>query len=406
MIIYIEQQVKDYPQTQKVLKMFPNADIVWIKNYKNIFDKNLWWKVEKSFILAKLTGSAVLKAPDAYGHNDKTAYFFKTSIGCVFDCSYCYLKWAFKNEIPVYFLNYEDIKQEIRKVVSKRSEEITEELRRENKISRLGQDHRIKTVLQDKRNLEWFRDWIETENKGIGTDFGTELGQKIGGIVTDNKRNLDWIENDYELKLKQNIDYKDKIWFYSSDYSDILWMDMISWFMQEFVPFFEKLENTMMEIRTKSSNIKPILNLWFIPENTEFAFSLNPQELIDKYEIWTSSLESRIQAINTLLEKWYKVWLRFLPLLPVKNYQEIYTKFVDEILEKIPVEKVSSTFVSGLLYTKADYKTMLKKYPDLDILYYLQEDDDYFVRESRKVRDFFYNLFRKIDRKCFICLDK
>jgi hypothetical protein len=29
-------------------------------------------------------------------------------------------------------------------------------------------------------------------------------------------------ENDYELKLKSDIEYKNKIWFYSSDYSDIL----------------------------------------------------------------------------------------------------------------------------------------------------------------------------------------
>jgi len=40
-----------------------------------------------------------------------------------------------------------------------------------------------------------------------------------------------------------------------------------------------------------------------VPKNTEFAFSLNPQELIDKYEKGTSNLEDRIKAINTLLEK-------------------------------------------------------------------------------------------------------
>jgi hypothetical protein len=36
-----------------------------------------------------------------------------------------------------------------------------------------------------------------------------------------------------------------------------------------------------MEIRTKSGNLKSILDLGIIPKNTEFAFSLNPQELID-----------------------------------------------------------------------------------------------------------------------------
>ena len=343
MIIYVEKKVLDYKHTQRILKMFPNADIVLIEHYKNIFDKNLWGKVEKSFILAKLDWNSILKAPDGYGHNNKTSYFLKTSIGCIFDCSYCFLKWAFKNEIPVYFLNYEDIKKEI----------------------------------------IWF------------------VQLKHNALLEEKKA-----ENDYELKVKKNISYKDKIWFYSSDWSDILWMNAISWFLEEFVPFFENLENTMMEIRSKSWNIKPILDLWFVPQNTEFAFSLNPQKLIDKYEKWTASLENRINAINTLLEKWYKVWLRFLPLLPVKNYQKIYTDFVDEISKRIDITKISSIFVSWLLYTKDDYKIMLKKYPNLDILYYLKQDDEYFVRETRKVRDFFYNLFRKLNENYFICLDK
>jgi len=342
MIIYIEQQVKDYPQTKKIIEKFKNADIVWIKNYKNIFDKNIAWNqsLKPSFVVAKLNSSSILKAPDGYGHNNHQAYFLKTSLNCIFDCSYCFLKWAFKNDIPVYFVNYEDIKEEV---------------------------------------LE-----------------------KVNNLVKENKNS----NNDYELKLKQNEAYKNKIWFYSSDYSDILWMNGVSWFLEEFVPFFEQFDNVMMEVRSKSANIQPILDLWFVSENTEFAFSLNPQELIGKYEKWTSSLDDRIKAINTLIEKWYKVGLRFLPLLPVKNYEKIYTEFVEEIKSKIPYEKVASTFVSGLLYTKDDYKNILKKYPDLDILYFLQEEDELFIRESRKVRDFFYNLFSQLDKQCFICLDE
>jgi spore photoproduct lyase len=205
-----------------------------------------------------------------------------------------------------------------------------------------------------------------------------------------------------------NIDssYKNKIWFYSWDYSDIVWSNSISDFLENFVPFFENFDNSMMEVRTKSSNIKQILDLWFVPKNTEFAFSLNPQELIDKYESWTSNLEERIKSINILLEKGYKVWLRFLPLLPVKNYEKIYSDFVEYIKNKIDITKISSTFVSWLLYTKRDYNTMLKKYPKLDVLYKLQEEKDWFIREDKKVRDFFYNLFKSLDEKCFICLDE
>jgi hypothetical protein len=43
------------------------------------------------------------------------------------------------------------------------------------------------------------------------------------------------------------------------------------------------------------------------PQNTEIAFSLNPQNIISKYEKGTAPLKTRISAINTLLEKGYKV---------------------------------------------------------------------------------------------------
>jgi len=381
MIIYIENRAKNYPQTKKILEKFSNARVLYIDNYKNIFDKNIPGNISQkpNFIVAKLTSPAITKAPDWYGHNNKQAFFLKTSLNCIFDCSYCFLKWAFKNDIPVYFVNYEDIKREILDM-----------------IKEIG-----------------YPQGVPLQKSGRDAPCGYPENNLY--IPPENQKN-----NDFELKLSQDLDYKNKIWFYSSDYSDILWMDNISGFLWEFVEFFENLSSpllskrgvrcelwniAMLEIRTKSANIKPILDLWFVPKNTEFAFSLNPQELIDKYEFWTSNLEDRIKSINILLEKGYKVGLRFLPLLPVKNYEEIYTKFVEDIKQKIDIKKVSSTFVSGLLYTKSDYNNILKKYPKLDVLYRLKEDDWIFIREEKKVRDFFYKLFESLDEKCYICLD-
>ncbi len=332
MILYIEKQALPYSQTQNIINKFKNATLIHIDNYKNIFDKNIWnHKLEKSIIIAKLNSSSVWKTPPWYWHTDNS-YFFKTSINCIFDCSYCFLKWAFKNSMMLFFINYEDIKKEIKNTI-------------------IASFPYVRERIQDR-------------------------------VIKNNH-----------------------LWFYSSDYSDILSMNDLSNFSQEFIPFFEKFENTMMEIRTKSDNITPLLNLWFIPKNTEIAFSLNPQELIEKYESKTPNLEKRIKAVNTLLDKWFKVWLRFLPLLPVQNYKNIYKDFIEQIKTNINLQKIHSTFASWLLYTKKDYSTILKKYPDLDILYMLQKEDDDFYRESRKVRNDFYKMFKELDENCMICLD-
>lgn len=324
MLIYVEKEALDLPQTKKILEKYKNIKPIIIDNYKNIFDKNYTnLDIKKSLILANLKSKAVTEAPSGYGHT-LSSFFFKTGLNCVFDCSYCYLKWAFKNENMVLFLNYEDIKKEI-----------------SEKISDLK------------------KDFPETTH-----------------------------------------------WFYSWDYSDIVWIDNLSWFCSEFIPFFENFwENIMMEIRTKSANIKPFLDLWFIPKNTEISFSLNPQILIEKYEKWTSSLEKRVDAINILLSKWFKVWVRFLPILPVKNWKEIYKEFIEYIEKNIDMQKIYSSFASGLLYTKKDYNKMLQKYPELDILYMLELENSDFYRESKKFRTEVYEMFKKLDKRCIFCLE-
>lgn len=323
MIIYVEKQAKDYPQTKKILHKYKNASVIFIEHYKNIFDKNFEnLRVQKSIIIAKLDSPAVTEAPAWYGHT-KQAYFFKTSLNCVFDCSYCFLKWAFKNDNMVFFVNYDDIKQQI---------------------------------------------------------------------------------SDKILELKQS-GIQEEIWFYSSDYSDIQGMDIISWFNQEFIPFFDEFEWVKMEVRTKAGNVQSLLDLGFAPKNTEIAFSLNPQSLIEKYESGTATLQNRMKATNLLLEHNFQVWLRFLPLLPVKNYKEIYQEFINEMKQEINFCDIASTFASGLLFTKRDYNTILKKYPDLDILHLLELENDDFYREAREVRDTFYTMFKNLDNKCLLCLE-
>ncbi len=317
MIIYIEKAVAQNPITQDIIASFSSPQILFIDNYKNIFDKSVGGTIEKSIIIASVN-NALLDAPFWYGFSGKW-YFLKNSLNCVYDCSYCYLKGAFKNNMPVFFVNYDDMKNQIQKKVNEEKEEV---------------------------------------------------------------------------------------WFYSSDYSDNLATNALTRFVENFVPFFETLQNAKMEIRTKSVDVRSLLAFQNI-QNTEIAFSLNPQEIVSKYERKTPSLNMRIQAINKLLWAGWKVWIRFLPLLEIPNYFEVYERFIDEVLAKIDIEKIHSIFIGGLMFTYEDYQKILKKEPYTDILYTLEKSNDWFVREKREVREAFYKLFweKLWVKKCRICLD-
>lgn len=323
MIIYVERKYIDNKITQKILKSYPKAQVLLIDNYKNIFDKTLWWKVEKSFIIAWVK-NAIWEAPDWYGHPGK-GFFFKNSLNCIYECSYCYLRWSFKNNTNVIFVNYDEIKKQILDTVKK--------------------------------------------------------------------------------VRKKNED--ETIWFYSSDYSDNLALDTITDFTKEFIPFFESLKNVKMEIRTKSLNIWNLLKFNGV-KNTEIAFSLNPSEIIKCYEFKTSNLKERLNCINKLIQNLLKVWIRFMPLLEIKNYKEVYKEFLEEVSREINFSSIYSVFIGWLLYTKWDYNKIISEDKYLDILYTLENSEDWYMRESREVRDYFYELFDSmiIQKECNRCLDK
>ena len=64
MLIYIERQAKDYSQTKKILEKYKNAKVIFIDNYKNIFEKdykNL--DTKKALIIEKLNSKSVSRAP-------------------------------------------------------------------------------------------------------------------------------------------------------------------------------------------------------------------------------------------------------------------------------------------------------------------------------------------------------
>lgn len=318
MILYIEKDQRSNKYTQSIIKYFPQAQVLWIDNFKNIFDIDIVWETETDFIIAWVS-NPIIQAPLFYGYPGK-GFFLKNSLNCVYNCKYCYLQWIFKNDKNTIFVNYEDIKKEVKNTLS-------------------------------------------------------------------------------------TIKIHTPTWFYSSDYSDNLALDHITNFTAEFVPFFDSLDGAKMEIRTKSSNIGWLMAL---PpsKNVEIAFSLSPQEIISLYETWTPWLTERLKTISVLLEKWWQVGIRLMPLIACDNYKEVYNNFLDQLEWSIEFSQIYSIFIGGLLFTESDYKTLLKKQSHMQILYHMSLEEDWFYRQSREVRERFYDTFsQRIWSKAKVCFD-
>ena len=98
--------------------------------------------------------------------------------------------------------------------------------------------------------------------------------------------------------------------------------------------------------------------------------------LLEKYELWTAALDDKLNAINQLLKKWFRVGLRFLPLLPVEKFLQIYSVFLDEVIANIDTNKISSIAIAPLIFNQWDYNVLIKKY---------QNDSDFsFIKNLEK----------------------
>ena len=170
-----------------------------------------------------------------------------------------------------------------------------------------------------------------------------------------------------QVGKERNNWFNGQITFYASNYTDLLATEDISHFHRNFLPFCETLpNNVLIETRTKSANITTLLNYvkeWNKPtDKLEIAFSLSPESIAEKYELWTAPLEKKIEAINSLINNWYRVWLRFLPLLPVKNFQQIYSDFLEIITKSLPISNIASIAIAPLIFNEWDYNILIKKY--------------------------------------------
>ena len=156
----------------------------------------------------------------------------------------------------------------------------------------------------------------------------------------------------------------DKQHFFFSGYDcDSLAMDSVTGFADAFLPTFEDLPNAWLELRTKSVNVKPLLERTPLP-NVVAAFSLNPKPIAKSLEHRAPPLSARISALKKLTEAGWKVGLRFDPLIHFENCIDVYRDFIDHVFDSIPIEAVHSITLGSFRSPKSVFKKMESIYPE------------------------------------------
>ncbi len=152
-------------------------------------------------------------------------------------------------------------------------------------------------------------------------------------------------------------------WFFSGYDCDSLAMEPVTGFMGEALNHFESIENAHLEIRTKSTQIRSLLNREAIP-NCVVAFSFSPERPSQALEHGVPSIAKRINAMRKLQHHGWKTGLRLDPIIHSQSVQRDYADLLDEIFQSVQAEHIHSVSYGMFRLPKPFFRKMVRMYPE------------------------------------------
>lgn len=116
------------------------------------------------------------------------------------------------------------------------------------------------------------------------------------------------------------------------------------------VNFFAHQSKAHLELRTKSNNASPILNLAH-GKKTTVAFSLAPQSHVTRYEPGTASVIERLAAAQQCQSMDYLIALKLEPVIYTPGWIREYEKLINMIASELDVEALDHISIGCLRWS-------------------------------------------------------
>ena len=178
--------------------------------------------------------------------------------------------------------------------------------------------------------------------------------------------NYEDFATDIERKIVEHG--QDSVYFFSGYDCDSLALEPVSRFVEFILPVFARNPQAYLELRTKSTQVRQLLDIQAVLPNVIVAFSLSPEKIVQAFEIKTPSLQKRISAMQKLQAKGWPIGLRFDPVLLFENYELTYKEFFHTVFTSLDIEKIHSVSLGGFRMPKHFHEKILKLYPEEPLL--------------------------------------
>lgn len=169
--------------------------------------------------------------------------------------------------------------------------------------------------------------------------------------------------SDIKTVAKQHSSDSHPTWFFSGYDCDSLAMEPVTAFADEFLSAFENIPQAVLELRTKSTQIRSLLKRQAL-QNVVVAYSLSPENIANAIEIGAPSVAKRIDALKKLQQAGWRIGLRFDPVIWHQEYQASYKDLIDQVFDALDPKAVDSVTLGGFRLPKGYYKTMRKLFPE------------------------------------------
>jgi len=172
----------------------------------------------------------------------------------------------------------------------------------------------------------------------------------------------DFIEDVRALAEQHRNDDK-PAWFFSGYDCDSLAYEPVTNFADYVVPQFADIPNAILELRTKSTQIRSLVKHQ-AQSNVVIAYSLSPERIVQEVEFGAPSLAKRVEALAKLQKKGWRIGLRFDPIIWHQDYLDDYREMVELVFSELDASLIDSVTLGGFRLPKGYYKTMHKLYPE------------------------------------------
>lgn len=215
--------------------------------------------------------------------------------------------------------------------------------------------------------------------------------------------NIDELFEQVEAALRNGPggEMQEEILFHAGETADALALEHLSGFAADAVPYFARLGHAVLELRTKSANVEPILPLSH-EGRTVVSWTLTPDEIAAKYERGAAPIADRLAAASRCAGAGYPIGLRFDPLIHHDGWRQGYRRLMEEVSQSLAPARIHSIVLGAFRFQPRLREIIVERFGrDELVLDEFVPSPDGKLRYFRHIREEMYREISGFARKFF-----